>query len=295
MESVTVRVPATSANVVPGFDTMGIALSLYNYLTFTRAEKTEVLGCPAAYANEDNLALVAFRAACRAAGVEPCPVRLEISADIPDSRGLGSSAAMLVGGAVGANLLLSLGLSKKTLLEIVNGIEGHPDNVAPALLGGFVASLVEEGKPLTVSCGLHPSLRFCAFIPDFATETREARAALPKTLTYADAVFNISHVAVLLHAMANGDTKTLGIALRDRLHEDYRRPLIHEFDAVRAAALKAGAHAFYISGSGSTCMAIYTDASFPVVVEEEIRALRHGWRVLPLLPDAEGACAVARP
>ena len=98
MESVTVRVPATSANVGPGFDTMGIALSLYNYLTFTRAEKTEVLGCPAAYANEDNLALVAFRAACRAAGVEPCPVRLEISADIPDSRGLGSSAAMLVGG-----------------------------------------------------------------------------------------------------------------------------------------------------------------------------------------------------
>ncbi len=293
MEKVTVRVPATSANVGPGFDTMGIALSLYNYLTFTRADKTEVFGCDEVYRNEENLALVAYRAACARAGATPVPVRLDIAAEIPDSRGLGSSAAMLVGGAVGANLLLSLGLSRQEILEVVNDIEGHPDNVAPAVFGGFTASLVESGRPLTVPCALHPSLRFCAFIPDFATSTREARAALPKSLTYADAIFNMSHIAVLLYAMREGDTEKLTVALRDRLHEDYRRPLIHEFDAVRDAAIAAGAHAFYISGSGSTCMAIYTDASLPIVMEARVAGLSHNWRVVPLLPDIDGACAVS--
>ncbi|MCQ2414361.1 MAG: homoserine kinase [Clostridia bacterium] len=179
MKSVTVRVPATSANIGPGFDSLGIALSLYNTFTFAQTEKTSVAGCEEKYANENNLALVAFRAACEKAGKSAPAVSLDIRAEVPVSRGLGSSATLLVAGAVGANALLDLGLSDGDLFEVVNRLEGHPDNVAPALFGGFTASLLDNGVPYTMALSVHPKYRFCAFVPDFETSTHEARAVLP--------------------------------------------------------------------------------------------------------------------
>ncbi len=292
MASVTLRVPATSANIGPGFDTLGCAFALYNVLTFEESEKTEILGCPAAFAGEDNLALVAFRAACRRAGREAPPVRITIETNIPVSRGLGSSANLLVGGAMGASLLLSLGLSRDDVFAVATEIEGHPDNIAPAVYGGFTAALMTEGQPIAVSHPVHPSLRFCAFIPDFPTSTAEARAALPKEIPLADAVFNASHMAVLLAAIASGDTALINASLRDRLHQPYRRTLIHNFAEVEAAALAAGAHAFFISGSGSTCMAIYTDEAFPTAVTAAVASLPHNWCVLPLDIDREGVSQV---
>ena len=292
MERVTVRVPATSANIGPGFDSLGMAFSFYNTVSLAHAEKTVITGCPAAYAGEDNLALLAFRAACRRAGREAPPVHIHIAGDVPVSRGLGSSATLLVGGAFGANLLLSLGLSREDILEIATEIEGHPDNIAPAVYGGFTASLMQNGRPMAVACPVHPSLRFCAFIPDFKTRTHDARAVLPKTVPFADAVFNASHVAVLLSALATGDTEMLFASLVDRLHEPYRASLIDGFDAVKEAALAAGAHAFFISGSGSTCMAIYTEDGFAERVRPAVEKLPHAWRVLPLSLDETGACAI---
>ena len=292
MASVTVRVPATSANIGPGFDTLGCAFALYNLFTFEESERTEILGCPAAFAGEDNLALVAFRAACRRAGREAPPVRITIETNIPVSRGLGSSANLLVGGALGANLLLSLGLTRDDVFTVATEIEGHPDNIAPAVYGGFTAALMSEERPIAVSHPVHPSLRFCAFIPDFPTSTAEARAALPKTIALADAVFNASHMAVMLAAIAAGDTALIQKSLRDRLHEPYRRTLIHNIEEVEAAARAAGAHAFFISGSGSICMAIYTDAAFPATVTPAVAALPHNWRVQPLEIDRQGACAI---
>lgn len=292
MASVTVRVPATSANIGPGFDTLGCAFALYNVFTFEESERTEILGCPAAYAGEDNLALVAFRAACRRAGKEAPPVRITIETNVPVSRGLGSSATLLVGGAAGANLLLSLGFTREDILAVATEIEGHPDNVAPAVYGGFTAALMADSKPVATPLAVHPSLRFCAFIPDFPTDTHAARAVLPKEITFADAVFNGSHLTVLLAALSRGDTALLSLALRDRLHEPYRRALIHNFAEVEAAARAAGAHAFFISGSGSTCMAIYTDENFPAAVAPAVAGLPHGWRVLPLELDTAGVSAV---
>ncbi len=292
MASVTVRVPATSANIGPGFDTLGIAFSLYNILTFEESDTTEIVGCPAAYAGEDNLALVAFRAACRRAGRAAPPVRITVETHVPVSRGLGSSATLLVGGATGANLLLSLGLSKDDILAVATEIEGHPDNVAPAVYGGFTAALMHEGTPLAIPCAVHPVFRFCAFIPDFKTGTHEAREVLPKDISFADAVFNGSHLSVLLGAFASGNTALLSAALSDRLHEPYRKNLIHQFEAVKAAAFSAGAHAFFISGSGSTCMAVYSGEEFPDAVRPAMAPLPHNWQVLPLTIDTRGACAV---
>lgn len=289
VRSVTVRVPATSANLGPGFDTLGLAYSLYNTFTFECAERYEVLGCDERFRGDDNLALVAYRAACERAGIVPVPVRLTIEADVPVSRGLGSSATLLVGGVVGAKALLSLPLETADLLELVNRMEGHPDNVAPALLGGLTAAMQRDGRPYVARLPLHSSYRFCAFIPDFETSTKEARAALPATVSHADAVFNVTRVATLIPALANGDTALLRAALDDRLHQPYRRALIHEFDDVHAAALAAGAEAFFIGGSGSTLIAIYTVDGFVERVREPIARLSHHWRVLPLSPDTEGA------
>jgi homoserine kinase len=292
MDAVTIRVPGTSANIGPGFDSLGCAFNMYNMLTFTRAASISVTGCPQEYANENNLALRAFRAACRRVGKEPCPVSLHIETNVPVSRGLGSSATLIVGGAMGANCLLSLGLGKKEIFEIANEIEGHPDNVAPATYGGFTACLVENGKPYATQTPISPALRFCAFVPDFELETSKARAVLPKTIAFADAVRNVTHTAVLLSALREGDTALLALALSDRLHEPYRRPLIPGFAVAEEEALALGAHAFFISGSGSTCMAIYTDPAFPAAIAARMAERLPAWRVLPLEVDRDGAVAL---
>lgn len=292
MQTVSVRVPATSANIGPGFDSLGCAFALYNTFTFTRAAQTQVSGCAPSHAGENNLALVAFRRACDYAAVPPPPVALTIAADVPISRGLGSSATLIVGGIVGADLLCGLHLGDAARLRLATEIEGHPDNVAPALRGGFTASLMADGVPHTAALRIHPDYRFCAFIPDFETSTKAARGVLPTHLSYADAIFNVSRMAPLITALAEGDTDLLRIALQDRLHEPYRRSLIPEYDAVRSAAIDEGAHAFFLSGSGSTCMAIYTDPTFPARVAPRMLPLTHAWRTLPLLLDHAGCCPV---
>ncbi len=289
MNKVKVLVPGSSANIGPGFDSLGIALSIYNDFTFSLSDKTTVDGCDAAYCGEDNLALVAFRKACAFRGVVAPAVHLTIGGDVPVSRGLGSSSTLFVGGILAADALLGLHLTKEEMLTVANDLEGHPDNVAPAIFGGLTAALLSDGKPYAIPCEIHPSLHFCAFIPDFETKTHDARAVLPKTVPYADAVFNGSHVAVLLSALKNGNVELIEKSLRDKLHEPYRKSLIFEFDQVEAAAKEAGAIAFFISGSGSTLMAIYTDPSFPKNVKKNLVGLSHNWVVKPLEPDQIGA------
>lgn len=292
MEQVTIRVPATSANIGPGFDTLGIAFTLYNTVSVKRADTFGIFGCPAAYANEDNLAYVAFCAACREAGREVPTVAITITTEVPVSRGLGSSATLLVGGATAANILCDLGLSREDILRIVNRIEGHPDNVAAAIYGGMTAALQEDGDPIALPCALSPSLSFCALVPDCACETGASRRVLPTDVKRKDAVFNVTHTAVLLSALAAGNTAVIARALDDRLHQPYRKALIPNYDAVREAALAEGAHAFFISGSGSTCMAIYTDPTFPARIAPRLAGLCCSWRVLPLSVDFDGACPV---
>ena len=296
-KKVTIRVPATTANIGPGFDSFGCALALYNTITVALEGEGHVIdGCDKKYCGEDNLAAVAYRAAMQRMGLESeKALHISISADIPVCRGLGSSAALLVAGAMAANALHGNMLDKRALLEVCNAIEGHPDNIAPALYGGLTASMLEEGKPYTVRYDVHPSLRFVAVIPDFELSTHKARSVLPQTVPYRDAVYNLSHAAVLARALETGDGDTIRAALRDRLHQPYRSGLIEHFDFAQQAALQLGAVAYCISGAGPTQLALIqgNEEAFAFMLKEALLRKAPGWQVLPLAVDIQGAVILA--
>lgn len=293
MNKITVRVPATTANIGPGFDSMGCALALYNYITceVLPAGNLVITGCPEPYQNEENLAVQGYRAVLSRLGLPNEGLSLNIRAEIPVCRGLGSSAALIAGGAAAANLLHGSPLPPSELLEVTNEIEGHPDNLAPAIYGGLTASLVEDGKPRTVKLPLSPTLRWVAAIPNFELSTHLARAVLPKEVTFVDAVYNASHVAVLVGALGRGDRELIAMALRDRLHQPYREKLIPEYNKVKTAAEQCGAIAFCISGAGPTLLALTDEASFAAQFAEKCKRLEHRWNIMELAVDTEGIVA----
>jgi homoserine kinase len=292
-KKVTVRVPATTANIGPGFDSFGCALALYNTITVAlEGENLVIDGCPEAYRGPDNLVAVAYRAAMQRMNLL-CEAGLHISIDaqIPVSRGLGSSAALLVAGALAASALHGDALDRRTLLEVCNAIEGHPDNLAPALYGGMTASMLDAGKPYTVRYAVHPSLHFVAVIPDFELSTHKARSVLPESVPYKDAVYNVSHAAVLLRAVETGEVETITAALQDKLHQPYRKGLIAHYEQAEAAALELGALAYCISGAGPTQLALVNgnEEAFAFMLREKLLRVAPGWQVLPLAIDACGA------
>ena len=293
MNKITVRVPATTANIGPGFDSMGCALALYDRLTceVLPAGKLVITGCPEQYQNEENLAVQGYRAVLSRLGLPNEGLSLNIRAEIPVCRGLGSSAALIAGGAAAANLLHGSPLPPAELLEVTNEIEGHPDNLAPAIYGGLTASLVEDGKPRTVKLPLSPTLRWVAAIPDFELSTHLARAVLPKEVAFVDAVYNASHAAVLAGALGSGDRELIAMELRDRLHQPYREKLIPEYNKVKTAAEQCGAIAFCISGAGPTLLALTDEASFAAQFAEKCKRLEHRWNIMELAVDTEGIVA----
>lgn len=287
MERVTLRVPATTANLGPGFDSFGCALTLYNTYTFERLPQgLEITGCPQEFCNRENLAICAYDAVLAALGLPGEGVRMDVHAEIPVCRGLGSSSAMLAAGALAANFLHGGTLSKQALLAICTRIEGHPDNLAPAIFGGLTASLMDGEMPVTAHFKLAETLHFVVLIPDFTLSTALARSVLPKTVAFSDAVFNVSHAALLLHALETGDMRLLPLALDDRLHQPYRMGLIRDLEAVRTLARECGCAASCISGAGPTCLCI-TDGGAEALTRRLPQEFP-GWRALCLQADREG-------
>ena len=169
-----------------------------------------------------------------------------------------------------------------------NAIEGHPDNLAPAIFGGLVASFVEDGRPYIARYSLHRSLRCTALIPDFQLSTHLARSVLPEKVPYFDAIYNVSRTAVLLKALENGDTETISAALRDRLHQPFRRTLIPGFDEAEALAHDCGCVAFFLSGAGPTLLCLSADPDFDEKLASRLSRLPGHWQQLPLPVDHEG-------
>ena len=289
---VTVRVPATTANLACGFDTLGCALKLYNTVSFEPSDALSFDGCDEEFRNEDNLAWRGFRAVYESLGKEAPLVHITIRADIPVCRGLGSSAAMIAAGAVAANELSGAKLSREELLSIATPIEGHPDNLAPALLGGLTASVSDDGAVRSVRYPVSDALRFFVLYPDFTLSTHLARGALPKSVAYADAVYNLSHLALLPKAMETGDEALLSLCLRDRLHQPYRRPLIAEYGEVETAANSLGCRCVCISGAGPSVLCVSRDASLGTKLRDAVKVLSHRWTVLELSVDDEGAAVI---
>lgn len=270
---ISVRVPATSANLGPGYDAVGLALSLYMRVSLERAPDplVEVRG-----AGEDLIPRGPEHPAYRAASFvadfigEPdvCFHLVQENA-IPPARGLGGSAAALVGGAVAANDLLGRAIAAPDLLNIVCELDGHPDNAAPALLGGLViGSLTPEGIR---SVRLEPQgLKTVVAVPDFAVSTTAARQALPTEVSHRDAVFNVGRAGLLLGALATGEYRLLDVAMQDRLHQSYRAHLIPGLEDVIATAHDTGAYGACLSGSGPTVLAFVPEELAPKVA----RAMR---------------------
>lgn len=274
-----VTVPATTANLGPGFDCLGAALTLTNTFTFSLSDRphVSVRGTEAAAVSSspENLAYRAYTRLYEALGREAPPVSLEIDLGIPLARGLGSSASAIIGGLVGANRLAGFPLSHHEVLELAIEMEGHPDNVVPALLGGCRLAVQGETRG-----GWHwleipwpQDVVPIVAIPDFELATKTARQVLPPHCTYADAVFNLSHLGALLRGLETGQREWLQLALGDRLHQPYRQGLIKGYTDLHRAALGAGAHGLVISGAGPTLLALGDPLTAPAIAA----ALRETW------------------
>lgn len=296
--SVAVRVPATSANIGPGFDTIGVALDLHNVFYFDRVvagqspplrPRTLVLG-------EDSLAHQAMDRLYAKVGEARPALFVQTEANIPFSRGLGSSSTAVVGGLLGANALLGNPLDSEAILALALEIEGHPDNVAPALFGGFQIAVREPDGTITrVSVPAPEGLRAVVCIPELILPTEHARAALPAQWSRAETVANLGRVAVLMTALLSRRWELLRVGMDDRLHQPYRAHLIPGFRAAIEAALTAGAYGAALSGSGSALLA-FTEAHEEQIGEAMTKAIRDAgnlaqWMALEI--DAHGAEVVA--
>ena len=259
-KKVTVRVPATSANCGPGFDTLGLACNLYNYFTYELIDEgfslmIEGEGSEKLKASKNNLAFMSFYKVWDMIVGAKTGLSISMSNNIPMSRGLGSSSTAIVAGLVAANYLSGKTLSKNELVQLATEIEGHPDNVAPAILGGVTISFVDNGKANSLKFLPLKPFKLVAVVPDMPLATALARKAIPKTVPHQDAVFNTSRASLLVGAMLTGEYQYLRPGLSDRLHQPYRAHLIPGMQEAFAAAVNVGAYNAIISGAGSTLMA----------------------------------------
>lgn len=259
-----VRVPASTSNLGPGFDLLGLALSLELDVTARPDRGAGDRVVPGADldwpSGDDDLLLRALRAGREQFGVEPEPCELSVASEIPHGRGLGSSGAAIVAGLLIAAALAERTIERAEVCRLAIELEGHPDNVTPSLYGGCRLSLPrEDGPPLVVAQDVHPSLAFAAAWPRTRIPTQEARSLLPPKVPFEDATWNPRALAMLLEGLRTGDPTLLAVGLEDRLHERYRLARIPGGDAAIDAARKVGAIGAVVSGSGTAVVAITSE------------------------------------
>lgn len=286
---IKIRVPATTANLGVGFDTLGLALQKYAYFTFKKSDQLVIEGCPAKYATEENLVYRSYQIACQAIGYLSEPIHLQIDTEIPISRGLGSSASCVVAGVMAAFYLNEVPFDLAKALTLATKIEGHPDNVAPALLGGLIASTLIDEKVWTAQYPIHPTYHFLLLIPDFSTETQAARKVLPSEFSFETAVAHNGKLALLFHALANEEPEMLKKVMVDEWHEPYRKQLIAEYEEVKQICTAIDSGGFYISGSGSTLVNILLQTTNVPIIEEKLQILTHNWQAELVQIDKKGA------
>lgn len=255
---IKLQIPATSANLGAGFDALGLAMTYYNYINMEESDCVDIkaldgLDIPT---DKTNLVFESARHLYEICGKKLDGLKIEQTSNIPMARGLGSSSACIVGGLVGANRLLGQPLSADEIVDLAAQIEGHPDNTAPALLGGIVTAVFDGRKVHWVKQEVNTKLKFVAIIPDFELKTEKARSCLPKTVSHKDAVYNLSRAALFSASLLTGKFENLRTACHDRLHQPYRMELIPNCRRVFDIAYNHGAYAAYISGAGPTVMAV---------------------------------------
>lgn len=285
----TITVPCSTSNMAVGYDVLGMAMGLHSVFTFKPSERLSITGCPEQFCNKDNLVHRAYLHACAELGLDPIPYALEIRAQAPVARGLGSSSTCIVAGIMAAAAMAHRPISRQETVRLATRMEGHPDNAAPAVLGSLVCSFTpEDGNPVCIPLNVDPSLRFVTLIPDYEVKTHEARKAVPETVSTETAVWQMGRCTAVAYALQNADMEVLAAAVDDRLQEPYRKRLIPEYDEAKRISARHGA-VMWISGSGSTLMAaIKGDGA----AQQLACALRETWpayTTMVLACDAEGA------
>ena len=282
-----ISVPASSANLGPGFDVLGLALDLANTCEFKLSDdKNE-------FENNINSNLIykAYKYAFDFYGEEVLPVEFDVDTNIPLSRGLGSSASCIVMGIMAAFDVMKRDFDKKEILKLATKMEGHPDNVAPAIFGNAVASILKDEQIYLEEFEVSNNFKFLAIIPDFKLPTKEARDALPKTYSKEDAVFNLSRLSMLILSLISGNEENLKVALDDKIHEPYRLKLIPEIDEIEKIIDDSEALGHYLSGAGSTIMVVLKadDNTSEDEIKNKLDKLSNSYEVRLLDIDKKGA------
>lgn len=292
---IKLKVPASSANMGAGFDTLGVALGMYNRITVEEIPAgLEVINQNThSFIPRDtnNLIYRAMMCLFDNVGYTPKGYRITQRSQIPMTRGLGSSSACIVGGMLAANIISGRTLTYDEIIHLAAKMEGHPDNVGPALYGGFCVSLTDGDRTIIKSTKLTNNIKFAVMIPDFFMATKKSRGGLPAKVDFRDAVYNISHASMLQAALISGDMDALKIAARDKMHQPYRKSYIDGMEELFEKSYELGSYATYLSGSGPTVLSI-TDGdndAFLSSIQDYFKEKSMRWQCRILTIDNVGA------
>lgn len=292
---IVVNVPATSANLGVGFDVLGLALDLEARFVFEPADELVIDGCDERFCTSDNLVWQSYLTACNELQLPSTPLHIHEDSPIPGSGGLGSSSTCVVAGIVAAQVLARRPIDRPFSLSLATRIEGHPDNVAPAVMGGLVSSYVEGDSTITTRWPVAPNLRFVCMAPPYRVLTSDARRALPSMVPMSSVSWQVGRCLAMVSALASGNAESISTCCHDRIHEPYRAPLIPDFQLLQGTSLDAGAITFLISGSGAAMLAICDgDASALKVADAVTQVMPSLW-VRTMRASERGVWATSSP
>lgn len=274
-----ISVPATSANLGVGFDCLGVALDHRARIAFEKSEQLQISGCKPAFCHADNLIYQAYQRGMAYLQEPLQKLHIHVESNIPDARGLGSSAICIVAGLAGANAMCGNRMNKYELFQLAAEMEGHADNVAPAIFGGLCASFQDEDGFRMIRYGIHPSWYFVSILPDYAISTKKARALLPRQLSYADAIAQMGRCMAVAKGIEIGNGLIVSKACHDKMHEPYRQVLIPEYADVKKQCVKQGAAAMCISGSGPSMLALLQDKNQAESLQRALQAAYPKWQI----------------
>lgn len=295
VKMIRIQVPATSANLGSGFDSLGIALTMYNQVWMEESDSIDIsskdnIDIPK---DENNLIYWAAKRLYDRCGHKLPGLKIIQLNNIPMARGLGSSSACIVAGISGANRLLGSPLNRQELIDLAAEIEGHPDNTTPAIEGGLAASAIEAGRVYSVSVPVSEKIRFVLFIPPFELKTEKARSVLPQQYSRNDAVYNLSRSALMTASLFSGKLENLRVAVQDRIHQPYRAGLIDHLDDVFRMSYELGSLGTYVSGAGPTIVSFVSADQAEAFSAQASTRLEEknitGWRIETLATDPDGA------